>query len=860
MRRAFCYAAFLVETVFRLKDSNSALAFLKLAPLAQRRRGEVLFNSGNVLDFTCVETGVFYTGRVEDQGEIFEAELNEDPDEGWVSACDCGDEYVCPHVCALMLTLLAEHNATLVRELSAGDHRGATDPGTQSPRSNGQGTDVRTRLRAALGRELNRKEEDFVRKFQALYRQFQLTRRLTGWDLDRLGIIVARETWGLLPLGPDVALGEYDFWLHVATYLCSIRAPIPSFMAAITDVSEIEQKSRYWRRMAEVEDWKRKLARVPDFREADTGGVQDETDLRLVVGVRRAEIQMQESGAQEFRPLRTADIRRFQGRFYDKEPNFTVAGEILWNLAQSVLEYGAGHLDYSNSAHRQILSRMLRSQALAPCIKNEGGDMLPRSSEPLRWELTPPETPDGDYTFRLSGNDGSPPPEIYCSLPGSSWLYLTSRGLVPGPAQNPGVLDAHKETRIPAAALENAPGVSFLQAHAIPLPPALSARVRVFHYEIDIACQLRVGQFGSKEECFFIIQAQTADGGRLTWDGWNWNNQKGAVPAESAEFIPVRDSSRLTKAAEFLNQLKLKASTRDRKLMMRVTKKFPEILTGWIKTLPPYVHVHLKGELATLGEVDVAGRVKLEVTETEIDWFDLRVVLDVADNTLTPQELRLLLGAKGNYVRLEGKGWRRLKFELTEDENERLARLGLSPQEMSDEPQRLHALQLADPAARKFLPEEHVEKIQRRASELKARVAPNLPSGITAELRPYQLEGFHFLAYLATNHFGGILADDMGLGKTLQTLAWILWLREQETTTASGSAQNEGGDAPRNGEMSPSLVVCPKSVMDNWHAEAGRFTPGLRVKIWSPGELEGFAEGIESAQVARHQLLPAPVD
>ena len=175
---------------------------------------------------------------------------------------------------------------------------------------------------------------------------------------------------------------------------------------------------------------------------------------------------------------------------------------------------------------------------------------------------------------------------------------------------------------------------------------------------------------------------------------------------------------------------------------------------------------------------DVAGRVKLEVTESEIDWFDLRVVLDVADTTLSAGEIKLLLNAKGGYVRLRGKGWRRLQYDLTEDENDRLARLGLSPREFSAEPQRLHALQLADEAAKKFLPEQQVEQIQRRAGEIKARVAPALPAGITAELRPYQLEGFHFLAYLAANRFGGILADDMGLGKTLQTLAWLVWLRE----------------------------------------------------------------------------------
>jgi SNF2 family DNA or RNA helicase len=55
----------------------------------------------------------------------------------------------------------------------------------------------------------------------------------------------------------------------------------------------------------------------------------------------------------------------------------------------------------------------------------------------------------------------------------------------------------------------------------------------------------------------------------------------------------------------------------------------------------------------------------------------------------------------------------------------------------------------------------------------------------------------------------------MGLGKTLQTLTWLAWLRAQS-------------DAPPK----PALVVCPKSVMDTWHAEAARFVPELRVKLW----------------------------
>ena len=87
-----------------------------------------------------------------------------------------------------------------------------------------------------------------------------------------------------------------------------------------------------------------------------------------------------------------------------------------------------------------------------------------------------------------------------------------------------------------------------------------------------------------------------------------------------------------------------------------------------------------------------------------------------------------------------------------------------------------------------------------------------------AELRPYQREGYHFLAYLSTNHFGGILADDMGLGKTVQTLAWLLWLRAQPDFAGRAS-----------------LVVCPKSVTDNWLAEGAKFAPGLRVRVLPRG-------------------------
>jgi len=92
--------------------------------------------------------------------------------------------------------------------------------------------------------------------------------------------------------------------------------------------------------------------------------------------------------------------------------------------------------------------------------------------------------------------------------------------------------------------------------------------------------------------------------------------------------------------------------------------------------------------------------------------------------------------------------------------------------------------------------------------------AEPLPAGLTANMRPYQREGYAWLTFLWRHELGGILADDMGLGKTLQALSLIARTREND---------------PSGGRVKPFLVVAPTSVVANWVTEAARFTPGLRV-------------------------------
>jgi SNF2 family DNA or RNA helicase len=92
---------------------------------------------------------------------------------------------------------------------------------------------------------------------------------------------------------------------------------------------------------------------------------------------------------------------------------------------------------------------------------------------------------------------------------------------------------------------------------------------------------------------------------------------------------------------------------------------------------------------------------------------------------------------------------------------------------------------------------------------------PAVPSTLQAELRPYQADGFTWLARLAEWGVGACLADDMGLGKTVEALALILHRAAQ----------------------GPTLVVAPTSVCANWVSEAQRFAPTLRPIRFGIGDL-----------------------
>jgi superfamily II DNA or RNA helicase len=121
-------------------------------------------------------------------------------------------------------------------------------------------------------------------------------------------------------------------------------------------------------------------------------------------------------------------------------------------------------------------------------------------------------------------------------------------------------------------------------------------------------------------------------------------------------------------------------------------------------------------------------------------------------------------------------------------------------------------------------------KLGHNLKNIRSLPLAEVPVNLRAELRPYQLEGYRWLQFLAEHQLHGILADDMGLGKTVQTLAHL----------AAECAKKPG---------KPSLVIAPTSVVPNWAEEAAKFTPHLKIlTLQGKDRAENF-DGISQADI-----------
>ncbi len=275
-----------------------------------------------------------------------------------------------------------------------------------------------------------------------------------------------------------------------------------------------------------------------------------------------------------------------------------------------------------------------------------------------------------------------------------------------------------------------------------------------------------------------------------------------------------------------------------------------------------------------------AREMKLEINEQK-DWFDIQAVVHFGEFKIPFIALRnyLLKGIR-EFVLPNGM-IAIIPLEWFGDLSG-LLEFSTNEEEIKIEKQHIGLLDELVNNGGKYL--RLSDKIERLKNYGQVKEAP-VPLNFNGTLRPYQQAGFDWFYFLKENQFGGCLADDMGLGKTIQTLALIQ--KERELFQAY-ELQNKSEKAPlkltennnislvkttivtdaagqidlfKSGfgkEIMPnmylektiennglienglnqnfirtSLIIVPNSLVFNWQNEAKKFTPNLKVLVYT---------------------------
>lgn len=245
-----------------------------------------------------------------------------------------------------------------------------------------------------------------------------------------------------------------------------------------------------------------------------------------------------------------------------------------------------------------------------------------------------------------------------------------------------------------------------------------------------------------------------------------------------------------------------------------------------IRRIKPRMRAKLKGQAGAARESLIGLKQLME--------FDWKLVIE--DLELTEGEFLRLLEEKRNLVQIRGR-WVQIDPGLYEQMEQMVERMkkqkGLTLKDVLE----LHLLEgedqvpvsgEADKTKQRLLLEvevtDHLRQLIDRMTHAASIPDISTPKGFRGTLRPYQSEGISWMHFLRQLQLGGCLADDMGLGKTIQWISYLL------------KAKEDGGLS------SPSLLICPTSVLGNWQMELKRFAPSLNVHLhYGPNRRKGVS-------------------
>ncbi|HYH13800.1 MAG TPA: SNF2-related protein [Flavisolibacter sp.] len=207
-----------------------------------------------------------------------------------------------------------------------------------------------------------------------------------------------------------------------------------------------------------------------------------------------------------------------------------------------------------------------------------------------------------------------------------------------------------------------------------------------------------------------------------------------------------------------------------------------------------------------------ANKVSISIKVTSgINWFNTEINSRFGKNKASLKQLHQAVRNKNKFVRLDDGSLGILPQEWL-DKLAKYFSVGEIHDEMLQTPKiafdsiaQLYEKEMIDDVTQKEL--DHFDK---QFSKVDTPKDIEVPKGLYAQLRPYQVEGLHWLNKLDAHDFGGCLADDMGLGKSIQIIAFILLQRQKVAHNVN-------------------LLVVPTSLLFNWQEEIKKFAPSIKV-------------------------------
>ncbi|MBP1994845.1 DEAD/DEAH box helicase [Paenibacillus eucommiae] len=289
----------------------------------------------------------------------------------------------------------------------------------------------------------------------------------------------------------------------------------------------------------------------------------------------------------------------------------------------------------------------------------------------------------------------------------------------------------------------------------------------------------------------------------------------------AGEAVPNRIRTKLTEAEawRFLSEGSVRLAETGTSVFLpawweRISKQKPK-LRAKIKSSVGSAHERLFG-ISQLMQFDW----RLAIGDLELTEDEFRQLLE---------EKRRLVQIRGNWIQLDPRFIAQIQQILKQvDKKKGLSFRDVLELHFSGEAQGLTPGELDPEVERMFEMEvelnDQLQQMIDQLTQTSSIPAAQTPASFQGSLRHYQMDGISWLLFLRKCGLGGCLADDMGLGKTIQWITYLLTVKEQE--------------APET----PSLLICPTSVLGNWQMELKRFAPSLKVHLhYGPQRSKGDA-------------------